>query len=189
MADNVVSERMGLCYQDVEKLLHKQVHRLVGNGIAYNKEQAVSDANLAFVMAYHNYDSSRAQFNTHVGYRVLMRIKTEFRKLCKKPRPLTFSELDENGQNQVAMKLSVKPHKVEKERPEWSDLLSKDAREVVDLVLNSPKDIIMMVDEKGNNSANSYRSSIKEYLSGIGWNKRRISEAFDEIKDVLQVEK
>lgn len=184
--DNAVSVRMGDTYEDVVKLIHMQVNRLVGNGVAYNREQALSDANLAFVKAYHNFDPTKAQFNTHVGFRVQMRILSEFRRLHKKPRPVAFSELDRSGQDQIDKKLSVRPKGIDKKNPEWAEALSEDSKTVLELVLDPTRDVMIYIKERGSDRNSTYRSCVKQYLEDIGWTKRRIIKAFDEIAEAIR---
>lgn len=188
MGDDVIKERMEITYRDVVKLIHKRVNSLVGNGITYNREQAISDANLAFVNAYYKYEIGKAMFSTHVGYRTTMRIMTEFRKLYKRPRPLTFSELDESGQDQIARKLSVKPEPIEKELPKWTELLSTDGKITVGLILNPTRDILLFMQEKGCDKAKTFRNCVKEYLIGIGWKRGRVARTFTEIRRAIKNE-
>lgn len=185
MTDNVVRVRMELTYLDVVRLIHMQIHRLVGNGITYNQEQALSDANLAYVKAYHNFLPEKAKFTTHIGFRVSMAIISELKKLGKRQRTLTFSELDETGKNQIQEKLSVKPQPIEKGLPNWTDSLSEDAKMVVKLSLDPPRDITCLMEMRKTDRINSYRSCIKEHLGFLGWSKFKISKVFKEIGDAI----
>ena len=183
-----MSDGVEQSYTDVLNLIRQQINKLVGNGIIYDREQALSDANLAFVKAYHNFDPEKGQFTTHVGFRVQMGLKTELRNRHLRKRPLTFSELDENGQDQIQRKMSKRncqPRLIEKELPDWTEKLSLDSMEIVCLILDTPKDIFLFMKERGRDHPRTFRSCVKYYLRCLGWRRERIINAFEEIKRLM----
>ena len=68
---------------------------------------------------------------------------------------------------------------------EFVEELSKDAREVIKLVLECPEDLRQTMLETTSNNRRSIRASLKDYLSGLGWTIGQIRDAFSEIKEAL----
>jgi hypothetical protein len=64
------------------------------------------------------------------------------------------------------------------------DVLSPDAKEVVLLTLDPPKQLKFNILIKGGYPT-SYRSSIREHLLNLGWTTSRITESFKEIGKAL----
>lgn len=68
---------------------------------------------------------------------------------------------------------------------EISDELSDDAQTVMMLVLDTPSDVAKVIVGKGGQPRN-FRSTIRDYLRGLGWSTLRVKESYAEMKRVLQ---
>jgi hypothetical protein len=179
---------MEVDYEEVESLIHYQIRNMIGNGVLYDQEQALSDANLAFVKAHLNFDNHIASFNTHIGFRVWVALKNALRQNYKKMKPLSFSELDSDGQQQIENKLSNRNKQFTEEEHHsnnWMEDISSDAKEVLNLVLHPPKDVMFLLFEQGREYISTHRKCLKEYLVDCGWDRDRIEEAFEEIKEAM----
>lgn len=75
------------------------------------------------------------------------------------------------------------------------DILSQDARHVVQLVLDMPETIQRVALDMSNQrrtyntdeiTSTAYEGSLREYFLGFGWTKERIREAFKEVRTALK---
>lgn len=62
--------------------------------------------------------------------------------------------------------------------------LGADAVTVIKLTFDTPTDLAEAVERKGGEPRN-LRSTLREYLKGLGWTARRVRESFAEIKEAL----
>ena len=64
------------------------------------------------------------------------------------------------------------------------DELPEEASLVVSLVFDTPEELARVIFGKGGEPRN-FRSSIRDYLKGLGWTAMKINECFNEIRQAL----
>jgi len=130
----------------------------------------MSRANLEFTRAYAAYDSSRANFTTFLWYYVRNGLIDE----CSRC---------ERTNKQQACNSELVESLPSKHNMFWDQVayLSNDAKEVVDLVVGVPEELIDIW--IGSNDA---RGMLRTYLHAVGWTMSRITEAFSEVGELIQ---
>lgn len=134
-----------------------------------------SDGQLLFLQVHEKFDPSRgAKFSTWfrkiLWNRFYSRRRTELRR-------------SPNGEREPEELLA--DHRQRLPRRRWNKLLSDAALEIVDLVYWPPPDIGPELC-KAKHSPGSYRRQIYNLLRGLGWTRREIHAAFEEIADALR---
>lgn len=144
-----------------------------------------SEANLAFIHAYHSYTVEKGAFTTWVYWKVECALKSFIREeLIRKKRKFFY-----DGRN-----ISVEDYEVEDYRKghlshdlEFLPLLSEDARNVVMLVFESPARLSNLVKKQGKWTPFNLKIAIREHLiNNLGWGSQKIRETFNEIKEILK---
>lgn len=138
-------------------------------------DELFSEACFAFVKAYDTYDPSKGAFTTHVYWKVTSHLKTNRRRASRrKPKPLNED--------------------IEQSSKTWRHIfneISEDALAVVNLVTDTPLGLKVILEQEQRNLTRAgkricTRFTLREYLSGLGWQSPRIDAAFQEIQEALQ---
>jgi len=163
-------------FHAMEKLIWQTVHDFQkARGNPYNKEETedlFSVASLSFVKACKTYNPEAGALSTWVrfcGYKDLI---TYYQKEYKNKQilPESYESCKEN--------ISTSP------LFDVLDCLDEDAKEIVNLILNTPKEIEEMVQSKYI-TLKRVRKAIENYLMKKGWNKKRILYCFSQIQEAL----
>lgn len=160
-------------YPQYEKLIYSLVHKWTDKS-RFNYDELLSEANLAFMHALESYDLTKAGFPTHLYITVNGRLLN----FINKKRPYEV-ELDD-----------FLPAKVD--NPEqafiFSELLnglSAEACEVVDIVLNTPSELVDLVRQMTSNRQGKmhlYKSNVTRFCRGRGWGRVKINRVYQEIR-------
>lgn len=164
-------------YPTYEKCIQKLTWKWVKRS-KFDFNELLSETNQAFLKAVDSYDSSKACFHTHL----YITINGNLRNYCnqKENQNLEINKL------QLSSKI-----KNPEENACFKNLienLSKEAKEMVDVVLNTPLEIIELVREMSSNRQGHmhvYKSNIKAYFKAKGWKQALILSCFDEIKSTF----
>lgn len=159
-------------YVEVERMIGMLVD-MFRRQYGGDRDEILSDANLAFVRAYHLYDANIAKFSTYLWHKVWLSLKRERAFRIKK------------GSKTVNVENFAKTTTIQKAF-NFSDFmkhLTKDACIVTQMALETPNDLKQIVLFK-NNSPN-WRETIRKHLLSIGWTIERVRESFAEIKAIL----
>lgn len=163
-------------FRDMEKLVWQTVHDFQKtHGNPYNKEESeelFSVASLSFVKACKTYNPESGALSTWVrfcGYKDLITHYQKERK-NKQIRPEDYESCKEEA--------SISP------LFDVLDSLDEDAKEIVNLILNTPKEIEEAVQAKYITLKRA-RKAIEKYLMERGWNKKRILYGFAQIQEAL----
>lgn len=162
-------------YEDMKKLIVGVTYKfwLLHGG---DFEDLKGQANLLFIKALDRYDPERSALTTWITIRIekglLDYIKRDYRFSC-------ISISDELVECCPAF-------------PNFSvmdliDNLGQDAHVVLSLFLSTPREILSSIrDEKvrTNHVASCIKNRLRNRLRQMGWNRRRIVKAFNEIKVV-----
>lgn len=164
-------------YEDVEFLIKKTVHEFQKR-YGGDFEELQSHAHLLFMDAWKKHNRERASFPTWCRYRVWYGLLDVLRTKMQK----------DNRHKQVPLSPDATAP-----RPwlrEFLADLSNDAKMIVMLVLDTPKDIELNMRRrrrlyKEEKDRARTRRAVREFLRDIGWTKDQVRTAFTEIKEAL----
>ena len=168
-------------YHSFERLIYDTVGRFVRR-FGGDFEEYVAEANRVFMVAYNAHDAARGKFSTLLVNSIWNRLtNVSIAEARRRSRYNTTLDADEDGRTAaVAVDDQARFGLENWDISEFSD----DAREIVDVVLNTPIDLKEIIDEKGGRPP-AWRNSLQEYFSGMGWTHRRIADAFREVGAAL----
>lgn len=165
-------------FHDVDLLIKKTVHQFCER-YNCNFEEYHSETNPMFMIAYTRWGEKRfkgtsSSFPSYVRWVVWHGLLEMLRKKMRR------------GDKVVCMDL----------HPDWApvqyaplldfmDELSEDAKEVVQLTLETPKGIAKVMREKGG-TPHAVKTVLREYLVCLGWTGEQVLSAFEEIADALR---
>lgn len=150
-------------YDEVKRLITRIVKDFATR-YQLNYHETTSAANEAYAHAYVSYDVNRGAFTTWVQFKVTKGLQEELRKQHRRSRIELSDEIDtEPAPTPRAFVLS-----------EFLDNLSSDARIAARLALRIRSRPI-----------NDMRHWVKQHLRDAGWTRRRIKQAFQEVKRAL----
>jgi len=171
-------------YQDMRKVISATVRRF-WNARGGDLDDLHAQANLIFIKAVDDYDSSRgAKLSTWITIRIKNGL-SDYIKDEYKSKHLLIEDLLVDGLSPdfVETKSEIENFSV----MELLDTLEQDAHIVLWLFLTTPKEVLQeILDSK--KRVDGVRSCIRNRLHNrlrqMGWKIRRIREAFDEVKKV-----
>jgi len=142
-----------------------------------------AQANLIFIHAVDNYDSSRAALTNWIAYR----IKKDLHRYLHNGYVPEHRSIGIEHDDEVNFEFESKS-KENFSVMELLDEMEQDTRIVLCLFLNTPKEVILSIfDDKKcrlDHTGGKMRNRLRNRLRQMGWTIRRIKEAFEEIKSV-----
>lgn len=146
----------------------------------HDVQELLSEARLAFCVAYDSHDPAKAKFTTWLALLTRQRLLSWVRP--KRNQPFFLLHTDESGdggdcQNRV---VSVPEDK----DGHWTDGLSADAEIVLDLCLDPPDEVLEATG--GRMWGNLIRKAVWSHLLKCGWGEERVEEAFEEIREEMK---
>ena len=169
-----------VAWKDTERLVHHMVWQFCRkNGHRYRVDDYLGEAWLAFEAACRYFDESRnVPFPT-------------FLATCIRNRLIDVAIKETNNRGRYSQLSALDRPKFRSFLPTVFDAesllnkLSDDAQCVVELVLDTPRELLDMVERKGSQPRN-WRSSIKEWLrTRYRWDDQRIRQTFEELRCLL----
>jgi DNA-directed RNA polymerase specialized sigma subunit len=156
--------------KDVQKLIYKTVHEFCAM-YKTNFDEMLSEAYLCFMNTIKIYDPQGGRsFSTHLRQRIWFYLfNTQIRK---SKQPVLSREWDEPETRSAYGFV------------ELLDELNQDAQTIVNLILNSPMDLVRMMDHHGGKAKNA-KTTLYAYLQKQGWDKKRIEANFNNITTAL----
>ena len=180
-------------YEEVKDLLYATVWKVVRQ-FGGDFDELMSEANVAFLEAYSNFDGS-SSFSSwvrqSVWYKCVDLIRgrlTEQSRYAKGfsdesvnrvPCSMAGADADVRG----ILEIPDRPHSSWKIQSMIEEL-TEDAALVVKLTIETPAELEAVVQAKGGQPRN-LRSSLRQYLAEMGWTACRIAESFNEVRRVL----
>lgn len=151
-------------FPKVEKMLYSLAWKF-SNQYPLTFEEARSEAYYGFMRACQDYDPARGKFSTWVYYWAWCRLKDVVMKAAKDP--LDFMEINDDilGGAEPPKSMAM----------ECLDDLSSDARELVDLLLETPGELVGLA-----LGPERYLKRVKDYMVKNGWSRSRIEKAVTE---------
>lgn len=160
-------------YRDVEKMIHQVAHKFARR-YGGDHEELVSIAHEGFVLAYNSHDPATSNFTTWVywqmWYAMMNSRRADARHLAQPAGDAAVDWVAPEG----GFDLDA-----------FIEGLGNDAVTVLRLVFETPAEVAAVAEAKGGHALN-LRSTIREYLRGLGWTAARIAESFEEIGDALR---
>lgn len=166
-ATPAVTETFG----DVDLLLWRIVHRFADR-FGGDREELKAVANLAYMRAYNGYKRNGAKFSTYL-YHVVWHEMLNHDERERRAVPTVPDEVLRDAESRTEAEFDM---------VDFARGMSRDAKAVVGMVLDSPAEVALVLD----GGRRRMRSVLFDYLEGIGWSLRRIAESFREIGEALQ---
>lgn len=162
-------------YTACKATIHKAIHSFLRSHPG-NFEDLELIANERFVVAYRKFDTDRGtNFLAYLYRYVIGGLLEEWRRPWRRiAHTYTLSSA-------LMDSIMETPPKSGFDVTDFALGLGQDAKIVAKMILDSPAEIAALAELKGGEARN-YRSTIKDYLRGIGWGAARIAESFAEIK-------
>lgn len=163
-------------YLDFEELIELEARSFSYKHAQTDVEELISHGSEIFMRAYRTYEPSYGKFKTWLVF-LLRKIWMEhMRRKAMRNSRLPREDLDLG---------LMAEHVPGFNYGEWLEELSDDAKLVAELVVHSPRDIVLYIRERGDDNPRNFRASVREYLRIMGWSTRRIRDSFSEIAEAL----
>lgn len=161
-------------YYDVEKLIKYVVHQFIRQ-YGGDFEELNAEANLLYIQAFDKYDESKGKFASWVRFYISKNLLETLRRDLMRNRRVP----------RVALNFDLVPtNHHEFDYRDLMEEMSEDASIVLRLAVDTPAELCRQFDNKGGKPRN-IRSCIRAFLVKAGWASARVTEAFEEIKNVL----
>lgn len=131
--------------------------------------EITADAFYLFTTACHSYEE-KAPLSYWIRQRVWWGLLDERRRKLKRFRHEKVDSVPEQSYE-------------ERHEYDWRDNLSEDAREVVEVALDPPPDVLCLRSDRPCKRVAQHM--IHQYLRDCGWTKRRIRKAFREVEQLV----
>jgi RNA polymerase sigma factor (sigma-70 family) len=186
-----------IVYSDYEKMIKKVAWQFAKD--AQHAEELIAEGNLEYVKALIKFDSEKSCFSTYL----YNRLHNHFINLNKKWHPtvkkvnflrntaVNIKHTKNPGSHEMADAIANDPYlfiQDPKQNPERSvrfkqavENLSETAKEIVQLVFNTPDDLYLVVKEE----LKLNKEMIRPYLRKRGWKFTSINDGFKEIATAL----
>jgi hypothetical protein len=140
-------------------------------------DEIESEANYAFVLACQSHDPNRGSLSTWAHSCIWGRLRSaRYLKIRESQRLVDYKdEIHSPEQGAVSYFMM-----------DLRNIVSENAREVVDLVLDMPEDVAQMSIERGRGPSTVRRSLYKYLTKQVGWSERQVRGTFDEIREALK---
>ena len=162
---------MAECYKDVKQLIFRVVDRF-HTRYGGELQEYLSIGNLAFVEAFHTFDSTKSIFTTWVYNKVYNALGDHYRKELRRQRGDTRTEVK-----------SSKTYEMDTLFELTADL-DNDARSILQLIFETPQDLYHLIcDDGGDNK--KVKHIIAGYLKSNGWTRQRVAKSYNQITQVI----
>ncbi len=168
-------------YEDTKNLIFETCWKFQ-KGHGGDIEELIAEANKLFVLAYDSYDSRKSQFTTWLTTSIKNGLKRFTQTEWRQSHP-SLSRIKEHNPYQEYE--STESFSV----LELLDEMEKDAHIILQLFLDTPRDIFQSAVVGGKKSKHiqiCMRKRLRNRLRQLGWNIRRITESFEEIAKAIQ---
>jgi len=161
-------------FYDVEESIKKIVWKFIANhGGEFDELKA--EANYAFIRGMYKYphNEKRGSFRTWL-YHIITTALADYLRFNYRPPSASIDKFKNSIIKTQSSFSSI----------ELLDGISQDARTIIILFLDTPKEIYDEALSNGK-SHRHLKASLKRYLLQIGWTLKRITDSFEEIKNAL----
>lgn len=140
-------------------------------------DELIAQANLLFLQAYERYDPARGSFTAYVGFYVYRQLIEGIRKTLMRRARCRPVDIDPDS-----LTTANDPTRL----VDLMASLSPDAATIVQLILKTPPDLLLILREQRYNTTSAVKSCVREMLADAGWVSDRITNGFTEIESALQ---
>jgi len=168
----IMKDALTETYQDIQNLIYDTVWKFKrANGGDF--DDMISTANVIYMEAFFSYDASRASFSTWLHTKV-------WKGLLEYQRQTLMRSWQQTGIDLKDMPTpSVIPF------CELLSELSRDARTIVELILELPDNVEQEALSKGTHPCH-IRAALRLYLQTfLGWSEAHVVQTFQEIAEVI----
>lgn len=140
-------------------------------------DDIVSEGNLAYVNAVNTHDPSRGPFKTHLRTCIENSAKNYIANVNYQKREMPRVSIKEDmssGQSPDPLSTLIFKEVIEN--------LSDEAREVVDIVLDCPSDLVAIMKQKQSGACRINKTGLVPLLRSRGWGFNTIGQVFNELK-------
>jgi len=162
-------------YKDSERLIYNicwKFHRQCRTDFDF--DELVSIANMVFVSAYRRFEQREGE--NHWG---------NFLSLCIWRRLKQRNQFFRRRKN-ILKHLGFNPTDLFENTSHYWECLSEDADFLVQTILSIPNPLEALLSKTKNRTKRDYRRCLKEFLQNVGWETRRIENAFQELCEVVK---
>ncbi len=167
-------------YKDMEKLILKVTWKFqtrYGGEI----DDLIGQANLLFILAFDEYDESKkTQLSTWLWHYINRGLWNYIKTENHKNNHISIDDEDKNINPQTSDSFSIL---------ELLDELEQDTLLIIRLFLETPNELIASILNEGkqmNHIQGFMRRRLRNRLKQLGWTLKRVTEAFDKIKEAIQ---
>lgn len=182
MKRNLRKEILAETYADMRGLVSSTAYRFWRTH-GGDLDDLKAQANLIFIEAVDSHNPQKSKLTTWVAISIRNGLLSYMRSTWYKPTHVSIDDKIEDG----LIESKLKPNE-NFSVMELLDEMEQDARIVLCLFLNTPKEVIESIfkDKKfrADHTSGKVRNRLRNRLRQMGWNIRRIKEAFEEIKSV-----
>ena len=161
-------------YQDYERLI-KKISWSWQKRTGIDIETLIAEANLAFAECQNNHNPKRGKFSTLLYHC----IESHFKNIITRSHEKRYDGVEVNLENVTL------PSKYNQEKEcilrDTINCLSREAREITNIVLNAPADLIAMLPKP-----RLSKHQLTKYLRLKGWKIPAVLRAFNEIGKALK---
>jgi RNA polymerase sigma factor (sigma-70 family) len=158
-------------FKDVELLIYDTIHKFQRK-YKGDFDDLTGVAFLAFIRAFESFDFEKGySFSTWLRLQIWHQLQNEWSKERRR------------GQKSKRQR-DYQTHYKQNSLNEFLAEINQDARTIVDLILETPKDLKEMISDI-DNDMKAVKSILHDYLLDMGWKKERILLAFHQIEKAL----
>lgn len=183
MKETLRKEILAETYQDMQKLIYANAWdfwRIHGGDI----DDLISQSMLIFIEACDTHNSDRAQLSTWISFKIKKGLLSYLRKRNK-----LHVQIDVRFFDMFSFEKNNKAYRVDNRYfsvTELIDEMGQDAHLILQLFFEIPKDVMVQIRNSHSNVCHvqaALRNRLYNRLRQLGWTKKRIKKAFDEIKN------
>lgn len=192
MSQTIFQAAAAETHADFKPIIDKTVAAFCRRHCVTDMEEAESEASIYFMKAFRRwyegtspyYDFATAVRQT-VWHGLFDQHRTDTHFKHKRQPVIVHPDSQTGDAEDAAGCASLLADRPQFPAFEFLDSLSEDARVWAGLSLDTPAEIAAVAEAKGSTPRN-FRSSIRDYLRGLGWTVARINESFAEVRAVLE---
>lgn len=167
------TESMNETYDDVKNLVHATAYQFMSK-FGGDADTVISEAYDYYMGAYRLWDPNRnMSFPTFVRRCIWLGLLESLRKKIRRGNKVTLSDMTED----------LYADKDQFNLVDFLDGLTEDAKTVVNLILDTPRSIAVLFEDK---KPAAIKNLLKDYLFALGWGVERVEETFSEIQENLE---
>lgn len=156
-------------FKSVEKLIYSTVSSFRKKYGVIEKDELISIGFMGFMEADTSYNPEKCAYTTWVRL-----------KIWSKLMDYIVHEQKIKRHREIDKRISCPPNTF----IQLLDSLNNDAKNIIDLILDTPDDLQLLINTS-NGGSKQIKKTIAKYLGNMGWHNKRIQYAFTQIQKAL----